>query len=384
MLIFVQPFGLNSAGGGPRIFRALLQNAPTAFLSICTSAPKPPLTNIGKELHLPTRPNFGRLEKTRLAPYFYGIEQLQVKQFEAQLTRVCTANNATGIHGLAHSTDFWTAYRVAKKLAIPFYLSVHDDLAYALQGRPEFKKGMACIGEVWSAAKARLVISEAMGQEYCSRYGKQPFTLVTDGLTQTVPQPLSRPAKSLRVYFMGAIHLSYEANFRSLLEALNLFLTQHPDWQVSLTIRGHVPFPLTKNQVPVTFLPWASESEVAQDLNDADLLYLPLPFGASFESFSRYSLSTKMVTYLGSGLPILYHGPENASAGQLLEQNQAAVMVNSLDAEVIRSVLTNAPPQMQQIVESALKLGRQQFSLTDVRERFWQTLQCQGEFVCSP
>jgi glycosyltransferase involved in cell wall biosynthesis len=384
MLIFVQPFGLNSSGGGPRIFRALLQNAPTSFMSICTSAPNPPSTSIGKELHLPRRPSFGRLERTRLEPYFYGIERLQANKFETQLTRICTTNNAVGIHGLAHTIDFWSAYQVAKKLELPFYLSVHDDLAYALKGRPEFKKGMACIGEAWLGAKARLVISEAMGQEYCSRYGKQPFTVVTDGLTQIPHTPLTRPDKSLRVYFMGAIHLSYEENFHSLLQALDLLLEQHPDWKISLTIRGNAPFSLVKSKIAVTFLPWASEHEVAKDLEYADLLYLPLPFGSSFSSFVKYSLSTKMVTYLGSGLPILYHGPENSAAGQLLSQNQAAVVADSLDAEVIQSVLTNAPKKLHQIVENALGIGRHQFALPDIRERFWQTLQHQGEFVCSP
>ncbi len=41
------------------------------------------------------------------------------------------------------------------------------------------------------------------------------------------------------------------------------------------------------------------------------------------KKFARYSLSTKMVTYAGSGVPILYHGPADSAAYELLNKNNA-------------------------------------------------------------
>ncbi len=383
MLVFVQPYGLNSPGGGPRIFRSLLQDAPVPCLSVCTSPQSPPQTAIAPEIHLPVRPHLGRLESTRLSRYFYPIEASLARRFEDRLTQVCLDHKATGIHGLAHSLDFWYAYRVAQKLNLPYYLTVHDDLAYALQNRLEQKFGMAHIGEAWANAAERFVISKEMGEEYCRRYGQKSWTIVTDGITDIPAAALPRLPKQLRVYFMGAIHLTYQANFCALLEALNRFQQCHLDWSVSLTIRGGVPFDLTSSTIPIKLLPWGSQAEVAQDLDQIDALYMPLPFGKETETFTKYSLSTKMVTYLGSGLPILYHGPAIAAASQLLELHNAAILAHSLDPAIIKQSLEVTQPQMPQIVENALKLGRSQFTLEAVRSRFWTPLQSEKEAVCS-
>lgn len=383
MLVFVQPYGLNSPGGGPRIFRSLLQDSPVPFLSVCTSPQSPPPTTIAQEIHLPIRPNLGRIEQTRLGRYSYLIESLFVKRFEQRLSDLCVQHRATGIHAIAHSVDFWYAYRVAQRLGLPYYLTVHDDLAYALRNRLEQKFGMAHIGEAWANAAERFVISKEMGEEYCRRYGQKSWTIVTDGLIDIPAVALTRPPKHLKVYFMGAIHLTYEANFCALLEALNQFQQSHSDWSVSLTIRGGVPFHLNSPTVAIKLLPWGSQTEVANDLEQADALYMPLPFGSETEAFVKYSLSTKMVTYLGSGLPILYHGPAIAAAGQLLKTHNAAILADSLDPAIIEQSIEAAQPQITQIVENALQLGRSQFSLEEVRSRFWKPLQSEKVAVCS-
>lgn len=382
MIVFVQPFGLNSPGGGPRILRSLLQNAPIPCLIVTTNH-KPSNSSIAPEINLPTRPHLGRLEKTRFGKYFYVLESLLTQQFEQRLLELCLQHQATAIHAIAHSVDFWYAYQVAQTLKLPYYLTIHDDLAYALQDRPEQKFGMDRIGTAWKNAAARFVISEAMGEEYCRRYGQRPYAVVTDGLTNIPTEALQRPSQHLRMYFMGAVHLSYETNFRALLEALNQFQQTHPTWTVSLTIRGGVDFPLSSRLIPLRLLPWAPEAEVAKDLEQADVLYLPLPFGSRYEAFVKYSLSTKMVTYLGSGLPILYHGSAIAAANQLLEPHGAAILAHSLDPAVIRQQLEASQTQMVQKVANAIQLGRTQFKLDKVRSRFWDSLQTGEVGVCS-
>ena len=112
-------------------------------------------------------------------------------------------------------------------------------------------------------------------------------------------------------------------------------------------------------------------------MEDADFLYLPLPFATQHEWFSRYSLSTKMVTYLGTGLPILYHGPDYAAAAHTLHSKKAALFCESLvPEEMARQILqqTKNPEVCTQIVEGALALGKQKFMLQDQRERFWKIL----------
>ena len=78
-----------------------------------------------------------------------------------------------------------------------------------------------CLASAWQAATWRFVITEALGEEYCRRFGTLPYSVVTDGVEPTAVVPGPRTTGQLRVYFMGLLHLAYEANFLALLDALD-------------------------------------------------------------------------------------------------------------------------------------------------------------------
>jgi glycosyltransferase involved in cell wall biosynthesis len=375
MIVFVQPFGLNSPGGGARILRALLKEAPIDFLSICTSLQAPPPTTVGQELYLPIRPYFGWIESTRFSDVANIFDFPLAGIFRYRLTGICRHRKATAIHAIAHDLTFWYAYQIAQTLELPYYLSVHDDLRYALQGSLLFKQGMSKIAEVWKGAEGRFVISDELGKEYSRRYGKKAYTIVTDGLDKVPSKPQIRPTISCRIYFMGLFHISYKVNFKAFLQALQILQKLRPDWNIALTCRcGFISPKLLATRFPVTWLPFASEQEVIRDMEQADMVYLPLPFGQEYDDFVRYSLSTKMITYLASGLPILYHGPVKAAASQLLAQHQAAILINSLDPHYIAEALINNRGKTAEIVQNALDLGVQQFMLIEQRNKFWNLI----------
>jgi hypothetical protein len=376
MLATVQPFGLQSPSGGSRILRALLTDAPESFLSVCTARTAPPDTTLGREVHLPLRPHFGRLESTRFAPWLWHLAPLTARTFQQRLEASFREQEVRAVHAIPHGLDFWHAFTVARRLGLSYYLNCHDELDYNLKRRPDLPEAQRRLAEVWREADGRMVISEAMGQEYCRRYGGRPYEVVTDGLVSVPASPRPRPEKSLRVYFAGAVHLSYHANFSALAEALSRFATENLDWDVSLTIRGYPPE--LKATVPIRTLPWGTEEDVERDLATADLLYLPLPFAPEHASFSRYSMSTKMVTYLGSGVPILFHGPEESAAGRLLAAHGAAVALHSLDPTVMARDLRARVDGLEETVQGALHLARRQFLLTDQRQRFWEMVGTQA------
>jgi hypothetical protein len=106
---------------------------------------------------------------------------------------------------------------------------------------------------------------------------------------------------------------------------------------------------------------------------------MPLPFGDEHANFTRYSLSTKMVTYVGSGVPVLYHGPTNSAAFELLKQNDAAVFVTTLNPEDVANTLGQLDDSTRRTVSAnALRLAKRQFMLADQTRTFWETV---GRFV---
>lgn len=376
-IVFTEPFGLTSAGGGGggRILRSLLRDAPLPTLSVCTS-PEKPEPKHPDEIHLPVRPNFGRIERTRFLPLPHALAPLFQGRFMKRLERVCRDACARAVHAIAHGgVDFHHAYRAARKLGVPYFLQVHDDAVYTSGGRAPAKTMSRCLAEAWLGADARFVISNELGAEYNKRYGERAFTVVTDGVDQITPAPRPAP-KNLRIYFMGLFHLEYEPNLQSLIEAVDLVgkeLGGSTTRSITLrcgAIRSHLQHP------SVRILPFASEADVQADLVDADWLYLPLPFDEAHRAFVAYSLSTKMVTYLGSGIPILYHGPLCTAAYNLLSKNRAAALMTSLDANEIARTLVQLvrDANSSALAANALELARRNFLRREQHDKFWSEI----------
>ena len=279
------------------------------------------------------------------------------------------------IHAIAHTYGILPVTRVAAELGIPYFLSVHDDLEYLSQGHVLIKKMPEFMGKAWREARGVFVISDEMGQEYCRRYGAREYRIVTDGLKHVADAPQQRPERSLRLYFMGLFLNNYAQNLRAVLDALKIVRSRQPEWDLSVTCRcGRISTPVRHNDVSVTVLPFAPEAEVERDMLTADLLYMPIPFQERSRAFSRFSMSTKMITYLGSGLPILYHGPEDAAACKLLTRHQAAFVCATLDAEEIARCLLDSVSRRESTVSNALALARSQFMLADQQKRFWEPI----------
>lgn len=375
MIAFIQPFGLRQVSGGGRILQSLLDAPHPPVLLINTSHERSASVAADGEIHLPLRPYFGRLENTRYHNYFRFFDRFGSTRFAANLQRALREHCIELVHLLHQSYDIVHVSRILRELDLPLFLSIHDDFEYALRGHPHLNRIAEATGWAWRNAKEAFVISEEMGREYERRYGTRGFKIVTDGLTRVSDGPKPRREKSLRLYFMGLFHYTYRPNFRAVLDALALLRERHPDWEITATCRsGSISSPVRDRDVPVRVLPFASQDELEKDLLNADVLYQPLPLEEFAANFAKFSLSTKMISYLGSGLPIFFHGPHDAAAFKLLERHQAAQLCATLDPEIIASNLLDAVARRNLIVDNALALARSQFMLADQQRRFWEPI----------
>ncbi len=376
-IVFTQPFSLAHAGGGPRIMRSLLEDAPLSTLAVCTSPAPPAMHYQGGEIHLPFRPDFGRIERSRLASLPPVVTPLFRRRFTRRLEKIVRDVQARAIHSVAHGgPDFYFAYTISKKLGLPFVLQVHDDVTYTGADQLPARTMSRYLGEAWREARARFVISPELGNEYNKRYGAREFVTVTDSLDSIRDQPRPR-AKELRIYFMGLFHLGYEPNLEALIQALDL-LPNHltAGHTPSITLRCDYLRPaMRQKSSAIRVLPFGTEADVQSDLTAADCLYLPLQFGEQDWPFGAYSLSTKMVTYLGSGIPILYHGPAGTAVCNLLAQHQAAALATSLEPAHIADVLADLLDSNGQVLATnALRLARAQFLRSQQHSKFWDRL----------
>jgi glycosyltransferase involved in cell wall biosynthesis len=374
-ILFVQPFSLGSPSGGARILRALVERAPLAWQSVCASPTRSGVWP--NEIYLRSRPWWGRIERSRFAGIPNATATFFAPIFQKRLRRLCVKLRAFAIHVVPHAgLDLAQVHTVARELALPFFVSMHDDFAYTAGSASGHKQREAAMRNAWCEASARFVISDALGREYCRRYGAREFRVVTDGLSDLTQPRASVDLSELRIYFMGLFHMVYERNFRALLEGVRIFEHRHPSISVRVTCRcEHIRPQVLEGAKAVTVLPFSSEAQVRQDMKSADLLYMPLPFGEAHEKFARFSLSTKMVTYAGSGVPILYHGPVASAAYDLLHKNNAAILLTTLEPEEIAAALAGLTWEKRtDIATNALALAEREFMLVDQAGKFWDTL----------
>jgi glycosyltransferase involved in cell wall biosynthesis len=372
-VLFVQRFALGAAGGGPRILRQLVSDAPVPVASVYTS-PRAAAPTSMPESQLAARPAFGRLETTRLGPWLDVVEPVLERRIERRLGRMAREVGARAIHAAAHGLDFWPALQVARRMRVPYLLTVHDDIGYVQRDSPLRGVALKRIARAWREANARFVITPELGEEYSRRYGRRDFVVVTDGVSRRATYGGERANGALDVYFMGSYHLSYRHNFDALVAGLERLRREQPARPISLTFRGGgIPFVPT-TEVPVKVLPFAPEAVLEQEVRSASVLYLPLPFGAKHRDFVTLSLPTKLVTYLASARPVLYHGPGSAAVARLLEAHKAGIVVDSPDGDAVAAGLEAGLDDPAPIVAQALELASTQFDSDAIRRRFWDAV----------
>lgn len=378
-IAFIQPYSLADANGGARILRSLAQNAPVEVVS-CNTSPWPgsrePFIH---EFHLPFRPHFGRVESTRFAWLPTLFDSSWMRRWIPRLHRFLEEQKVTHLHVVPHAgLDFAAALVCARTLSLPLSVSIHDHPRYCFRGVKGATDKFKWVGKIWAEAQSRFAVSNQMGDAMNAEFGERAFQVITDGV-EGPPLPISkREPGLLRIYFMGLFHQSYASNLQSLVDALGELSRRMPGHQTQLILRcGSAPGVDAPPGVEIKVLPFASENQVRLDIESADLLYLPLPFGEAYRDFVAYSLSTKMVTYLGSGRTIFYHGPADSAAGSLLLENHAAVIGTTLDSTSAADTLgefTATPSSMDTIRTNALTLADGQFNASAIRSRFWRNL----------
>jgi hypothetical protein len=376
--LFVQPFGLASSGGGSRILRSMVRGQPFAARSLNCDPYPGPASDWIEEKHLAVRPALGRLDRTRFARLGHPLEIPARPFFTRRLAREMDAAQPDVVHVLPHWTsDFHLAWRLARKARRRVVMSVHDDLAYTLpRDHPLRKEALEMLGRMWTDVDHVFAISQELGDEYNARYGRRSFEIVTDGLETIAPAPQAARPSRLKVYFMGLFHYTYRDNLRALTRALAQLQAAEPGLKIELVMRCGGFEKGIDAAFPAQTLPFADQATVLRDMETADLLYMPLPFGEEHASFARFSLSTKMVSYLGSGVPILFHGPRESAAAGLLERNRAALACHSLDEAELASLLSSSAlvTTRTDTVTNALQLARCTFPLPELRRKFLRGL----------
>ena len=225
---------------------------------------------------------------------------------------------------------------------------------------------------LWETADRRLVISAELGNRYIQEFGKKDFEIITDGLLENeIASPRQTTSQPIIIYFGGLLHYDYLPLFRVLANALDAMILKH-GFAFKFIIRGAANIRFLNDRLfEVEYRnDFISDEAIGKELNEAAILYLPIKFNNP--AFYLYSLSTKMIGYLGAAGKILYHGPADSAAYRLLCDSSSAILCTTLDEVDLYKALESAICESDQISENAKLLAQQQFYLSCIQSEFWK------------
>jgi glycosyltransferase involved in cell wall biosynthesis len=373
-VLLVQPFGVDSPGGGGRVFRSLCAGVPVKIISACVTPLPPRTTDVVEERHLATRPRLARLRSSRLDVLVRQFDDVGHRGLESELESLVRERDIGAVHALADAQiSFAVAHRVARRTGARFTLSVWDAPWYKrLRVQAGNRRYFTALEHAWHDADARTAISADLGEAFCRRFGRRPYVVVTDGVESVAEAPGTPIPREPSIYFCGSIHLAHWPNFRVLFEAVAR-MRRHSAWLPRLVLRGST-LPDAAAYDFVEARPWdATDDEISAEIASADVLYLPLPFGTRYAAFTELSLPTKLVTYVGSGRPIVYHGPAATAAARTLRDAGAALLLDDEEPARVAGALGHwlGSAEPAACAAAGVALARSRFMRERQRQLFW-------------
>ena len=240
-------------------------------------------------------------------------------------------------------------------------------------------------------AAVRMVISDAMGEEYRRRYG-YPFltfrnALDMDEWSATARQTWAVSRPSIMRYVGSMLPEAQLSALRDVCESIDVLRTEGCDVTLSVHSPASQVRPLQDWGFSTDVLrvaPPPRAEDVPRLLASADVLLLPFNFDPPSLRYIRLSWPTKVPAYMVSGTPVLVYGPPGVAAvsyaaregwGEIVSDRNAA----SLQAG-IRRVLSDGRHR-EALGRRALALARQNHDVVRTRREFAAAL---GAGACRP
>jgi glycosyltransferase involved in cell wall biosynthesis len=222
-----------------------------------------------------------------------------------------------------------------------------------------------------AASSVRLVISDAMADEYRTRFGGD-FHPFTRGLDPAVYDPSPPPPRDdPRLVYAGNLAIGRAAALARVADALGRAgqgtLTVH----TSDDHRALYAAPLAAHP-RVALGPFVPPSALPRLLHDADVLVHVESFAEPHRTYIRLSFSTKLSEYAMAARPILFVGPEDCGSARGA-RDAGGVVVGSDDPAAIAQALT---PWLTDAAAraaagaTARRYAENRFSAVPQRERF--------------
>lgn len=227
------------------------------------------------------------------------------------------------------------------------------------------------------AAHGRLVISEALADDFQQRFGLSS-TVIRHGLDLRLYPPAEPSAAAaggpLRLVHTGVVeHLQYES-LRRIIDAVAQcpqlqarVLLSTPNRREDLAACG-----LAQPHVEIMALP---TPEVRALQRSASVLLAVLPFFGQIKALDLTAFPTKLVEYMAAGVPILVHAPPESFLARHVRHHRYAWLVDRPDPAALIAALKALQSDAalrRQLAQRARQTAEELYALPRVAHAFVQ------------
>ena len=362
-IISFQPAPLYENGGAGRVLRRLYEGHEKSVTTLyvkndSNEIRKGPIKEVAVSIY-PFQKKWMRWRLRTLGIY------LREKTFlKSKMKKIVKASNQIQfdiIHVINHG-PYCTAFCSGSFSDKPLWVSFHDHFSTC--------SSFEDANKLWHLADRRLMISRELGLEYQKLFGEKKFEIITDGvMLSEISVPKEIVKSPISIYFAGLLHRDYLPLFRVLADALDALVKNGYVFKLILRGTQSIDF-LNERSFEIEYrTDFVSDEEIKSELDASDILYLPIKF--TLPDFYLYSLSTKMVGYLGAAGAILYHGPEDSAACNLLREYDASGNCTSHEVREMEESIISLLDRIPSTSVNAKVLARAHFDFNKIKSHFW-------------
>jgi len=274
---------------------------------------------------------------------------------------------------LQGQTEIRIARPIAAKLGARLYTMTWDPLSLWLDAhevnRLSQRRVYRQFRETMRACEGLGAMFWAMAEEYGPKFGVRAVPLVL-GLDASFAKPAATAMHSRDELILGAGGKVYPPEiWRALIAALRSVNWTIAGRKVRIRILARESTPPWDGAAPVEFVGWHSQKDAVRMLAETDLLFCPYWLDKAYAEVTRLSFPSKLVTYMATGRPVLFLGPEDASPARFLRENGAGELQR----------LCEQPGIYAQLARNGREAFDRHLTLDAFRRRFAELLQVPEE-----
>lgn len=274
------------------------------------------------------------------------------------------------------------ALKLAKRLQIPLYAYVCDDLYFlsmpkGLIARLQRRLLKRRIDQLMRHSQAMIAICDELAESYADQFGIRTEVIHTGSVYPIADAPREQAEVGGLTYLGLLSHQRYLA-LAQVGRALDI-INDRAGTRYTLSLYTDPPSPQAEQTFSsvrsIRLLGFVTGEAFERALRKADILLHVEAFDAASVERVRYSISTKIADSLGSGVPLMAFAPAEVASMRYLRQNRAAVCVTEPEelVEALQSLLEDGRLR-HEVTQAALALARREHDAETSSRRLYAIL----------